>query len=299
MATKTKGLGRGLGALIRDVPDESVRDDNSGGSKMVAVASIRRNRDQPRKQFDSETLAELAQSIREQGVLQPLFVRPDGTGYQLIAGERRLRAAIEAGLKEVPVLVMDLDDEKSMEVALIENLQRDDLNPMEEAEGYRVLMEQFDLTQEQVAQRIGKARASVANALRLLTLPEQVRKMIIDGTLSAGHAKILAGLEIEAEQLLLARRVQREQLSVRQLEKIVARSKRSPNRPRPPRSDIPASHIADLTEKLQQYFGTGVRVVPSRKLANGRTSKGTIVIDFYNADDLDRLLVMLGAQDII
>lgn len=299
MATKTKGLGRGLGALIRDVPAESGQENSSNASRVVAVASIRRNRDQPRKQFDQETLAELAQSIREQGVLQPLFVRPDGTGYQLIAGERRLRAAIEAGLKEVPVLVMDLDDEKAMEVALIENLQRDDLNPMEEAEGYRVLMQQFDLTQEQVSQRIGKARASVANALRLLTLPEQVRKMIIAGTLSAGHAKILAGLEIEAEQLMLARRVQREQLSVRQLEKIVARSKRAPNSPRPPRSDIPASHVADLTEKLQQYFGTGVRVVPSRKLANGRTSKGSIVIDFYNADDLDRLLVMLGAQDII
>ncbi len=298
MAVKAKGLGRGLGALIQESPAEPAQDD-AAVLRKVAVDAIRRNRSQPRHRFDPEALAELAGSIREQGVLQPLLVRRDGTGFELIAGERRLRAAIEAGLTEVPVMLMEVTDERAMEVALIENLQREDLNPMEEAEGYQALIRQFGLTQEQVAQRVGKARTSIANALRLLTLPEEVRHMVIDGVLSTGHAKILAGLEIEAEQRLLARRVQREHLSVRQLEKLAASTRASTPPPRPPRSDIPAAHVSDLTEKLQQYFGTGVRIVPSRKLANGRTRKGSIAIDFYNTDDLDRLLVMLGMQDIV
>jgi len=298
MAVKAKGLGRGLGALIQESPAEPAQDD-AAALRKVAVDAIRRNRSQPRHRFDPEALAELAGSIREQGVLQPLLVRRDGTGFELIAGERRLRAAIEAGLTEVPVMLMEVTDERAMEVALIENLQREDLNPIEEAEGYQALIRQFGLTQEQVAQRVGKARASIANALRLLSLPEEVRHLVIDGELSMGHAKILAGLEIEAEQRLLARRVQREHLSVRQLEKLVARARATAAPARPPRSDIPAAHVSDLTEKLQQYFGTGVRIVPSRKLANGRARKGTIALDFYNTDDLDRLLVMLGIQDIV
>jgi ParB family chromosome partitioning protein len=292
-----RGLGRGLGALLND----GIRIDGSTPQgtalQQVPVKSIRRNRLQPRRRFEPGALEDLAASIREHGVLQPLLVRAAGAdAYELIAGERRLRAAIEAGLESVPILVMEAADTQALELALIENLQREDLNPIEEAEGYRVLGEKFSLTQEQISQRVGKARATVANALRLLKLPDEVRQMLAAGTLSAGHAKAITGLDIPAEQVLLARRVVQEGLSVRQVEKQVDRAHRPRRKPRAVRSDLPQAHLRDLSDRLHTHFGTSVRIAPSRTYANGKKGKGTIEIDFYSNDDLDRLLGLLGIE---
>jgi ParB family chromosome partitioning protein len=244
--------------------------------------------------FAEEALADLTASVREHGILQPLLVRPAGDGYELIAGERRLRAATAAGLDSVPVVVMEATDIGSLEIALIENLQRENLNPIEEAEGYRELADGFSLTQEEIALRVGKARASVANAMRLLSLPDEVRAMLADGRLSTGHAKALMALEIPQEQLLTARRVVDEGLSVRALEKLIRRTASSPLRPRAAKPDLPAAHIRYLSEKLHSHFGTSIRIQPCKTFANGKKGKGCIEIDFFSNDDLDRVLNLLG-----
>jgi ParB family chromosome partitioning protein len=230
-------------------------------------------------------------------VLQPLLVRPVGEGYELIAGERRWRAAVEAGLADVPVRVLDVDDRGAMELALIENLQREDLNPIEEAEGYHQLMERHGLTQDEIAQRVGRARATVANALRLLTLPEPVRALIAEGSLSAGHAKALLSLPSAEEQTAVARRVVREGLSVRETERLAARTARPKRGRKPPSTEIPESHLRDLSERLQRKLGTAVRLLPPRVRADGRRTRGEITIEFYTADDLDRVMVILGVLD--
>jgi ParB family chromosome partitioning protein len=224
-------------------------------------------------------------------------VRAAGDGYELIAGERRLRAATAAGLAEVPVKVMQVDDREALELALVENLQREDLDPIEEAEGYRSLLERFQLTQEQIAERVGKARATVANALRLLALPADVRRMVEEGALSAGHAKALLGLALPAEQSVVAGRVAKEALSVRATEKLVARLGRPPRKPRAFRPDVPEVQRRHLEEQMREKLGTAVAIHPSRTLSNGRRARGTLVIDFHDADDLDRLLLLLGITD--
>jgi ParB family transcriptional regulator, chromosome partitioning protein len=296
MATK-HGLGRGLNALIQEVPAPQSAPDESGGRLTVPLARIRPSPWQPRRLFSHEALAELINSIRERGVLQPLLVRKQGEDYELIAGERRLRAAGEAGLTDVPVIVMDVADHEALELALIENLQREDLNAIEEAEGYRVLAEKFGMTQDQIAQRVNKARASVANSLRLLALSEEIRKFLAEGLLTPGHAKVLLGLPIEQEQCLFAERIIQEDLSVRDLEKIVERSRRAPRKRRERSDDIPASHLTYLTNLLHQHFGTSIRVVPSRSLSNGKKLHGAIQIDFYSNEDLDRILDILGLTE--
>jgi len=299
-----KGLGRGLGALINeDKPAEAAAEasgteasEPGSGLRKVAITSIVRNRLQPRQTFDEDALADLTASVKEHGVLQPLLVRPAENGYELIAGERRLRAATAAGLHEVPVVLMEASDISSLEIAMVENLQRENLNPVEEAEGYRELSDGFNLTQEEIAVRVGKARASVANAMRLLNLPDEVRAMLADGRLSTGHAKALMALEIPQEQTLLARRVVDEGLSVRALEKIVKRTTTAPVRPRAARPDLPASHVRYLSEKLHAHFGTSIRIEPCRTFANGKKGKGHIEIDFFSNDDLDRVLSLLGIE---
>ncbi len=293
---KKHGLGRGLDALMRDgtvAPPVSAEPPSQGVQK-VAVERIRRNEYQPRRRFDEEALADLSESVRTHGVLQPLLVRRDGDDYELIAGERRLRAAGEAGLHEVPVIVMDAQDVDALELALIENLQREDLNVIEEAEGYQALINQFGMTQEQVAQRVGKGRPTVANALRILTLPDEIKLLVSSGTLSAGHAKVLTGLEIEKEQRLLAKQVVDEGLSVRALEKQVQRVKAPPRKPRASRSDIPPDHVSHLSDRLHGHFGTSVRLSPCKTYANGKKGKGCIEIDFYSNDDLTRILELIG-----
>ena len=293
MAAK-KGLGRGLGALIKDEAPTDTPVQQDDGIKKVSLDSITRNRRQPRHTFDESALADLTASIKEHGVLQPLLVRPDGDGYELIAGERRLRASTAAGLAKVPVIVMNATDGDSLELAIIENIQREDLNVLEEAEGYRELAVEFNLTQEEIADRVGKARASVTNALRLLTLPDEVKSMLADERLSRGHAKALLGLEIEKEQVLIARRAVEDGLSVRNLEKLIQRTKAAPRKPRAAKPDLPASHVGYLSDQLHSHFGTSVRITPCRTYANGKKGKGSIEIDFFSNDDLDRLLSLLG-----
>ena len=288
------GLGRGLGALIKDGVTRSPHEDQSADILKVPLDAIHRSRWQPRQTFEAEALAELRQSIRERGILQPLLVRRAGDGYELIAGERRLRAAREAGLTEAPVIVMQAGDSDAMEMALIENLQREDLNVLEEAEGYDVLRKQFEFTQEQIADRVGKARVSVTNTLRLLALPEEVKDLLRNGALSAGHARLLVGVEIPDDQVHYARRCVKESLSVRNLEKILQRARRVSRKPRAVRLEIPAAHLTYLSDRLHAHLGTAIRISPCRTFANGKKGKGTIEIDYYSGDDLHRVLEVLG-----
>ncbi len=301
MTSRPGGLGRGLGALIprggADTASSVAPSEPGGAAKTVPVSSIQTGRWQPRRQFAPEALEELASSIRAHGVLQPLLVRPAGNGYELIAGERRYRAAVAAGLAEVPVRVMEVSDVEALELALIENLQREDLDPIEEAEGYRALAERFHLTQEQIAERVGRSRAAVANSLRLLTLPESVRAMLQSGALSVGHAKVLLGVEVAPEQERLARDCAAKGWSVRELEREVAKRQRGPRRRRVAASDIPEVHLKDLEERLKQKLGSPVRIAPSRTLAGGRKAPGRIEVEFFSADDLDRLMLILGISE--
>jgi ParB family transcriptional regulator, chromosome partitioning protein len=309
MAAKHKGLGRGLSALIKDQapPDNASRltsdvkaepNNAPNGATRIPVNAIHKSPWQPRRHFEPAALADLVASIREHGVLQPVLVRKIGDGYQLMAGERRFRAAQEAELADIPALVMEADDQKAVEITLIENLQREDLDPIEEAEGYHSLADQFHLTQDDIATRVGKSRAAIANALRLLSLPDSVRSMISNGNLSVGHAKVLLGLTIPEEQELLAARVAKESLSVRALERVVADQGKPPRKAaRTFHADIPATHVQHLSEQLHQRLGTSVRLTSSRTLPNGKKAPGRIEIDYYSADDLDRLLIMLGISD--
>jgi ParB family chromosome partitioning protein len=262
----------------------------------IATSHIQVNPLQPRRVFRDEALHELIASVKEHGILQPLLVRRRENHYELIAGERRLRAARAAGLPEVPAVQLDISDREALEIALIENLQRDDLNVMEEAEGYRELAERFALTQEEIARRVGKARASVANLMRLLELPGGVRKLIETGQLSPGHGKVLLAVPIDLEKELLAQRVLRESLSVRALERIVDRLKKPLRRTRTEKSDLPAGYIRHLSEKLHQHFGTAVHVESTRTQPNGRKSCGSIRIDYYSNEELTRVLDILGVS---
>ena len=295
---KKVGLGRGLDALIQEKKVtapvlDAPAPDNSGITK-IAVGRIKVNPMQPRRIFRDEQLNELIASIKEHGILQPLLVRQKEKHFELIAGERRLRAAKAANLPEVPVILLDIGDQEALEIALIENLQRDDLNIMEEAEGYKELADKFNLTQEEIAKRVGKARASVANMLRLLALPAGIKKMLEGGQLSAGHGKVLLGVEIDAEKELLAQRILREGLSVRALEKIVERLKKPTKKPRAEKTDLPIDYVRHLSEKLHQHFGTAVHINSTKTLSNGKKVKGSIQIDYYNNEDLTRVLEILG-----
>lgn len=297
---KNRGLGRGLSVLIGEnntVTPPDTAPDAEPGIRTVAVRQIRENPHQPRERFDPENLRDLVESVRRHGVLQPLLVRRvQDNEYELIAGERRLRAARATGLDEVPVIVRDVSDEESLELALVENLQREDLNPVEEAEGYHDLITRFGLTQEQAAQRVGKARASIANALRLLSLNEEVRLLLAEGRLAVGHAKVLLGVADASRQRLLAMRTVAEHLSVRQLERLVAGPRR-PIRRDPAVISVPDDYMRRLSDLLHRHFGTAVRVTPAGTFANGRKSKGRIEIDFYSNEELQRLLELMGLAD--
>jgi len=297
MAGRHTGLGRGLGALIKDAPSREPVNGEEGGILQVPIEQVHKSPWQPRQNMASGALEELAHSVREHGVLQPLLVRKVEDYFELIAGERRLQAARSAELRHVPVIIMEVSDREALELALIENLQREDLNLIEEAEGYKVLGEKFEMTQEQIAQRVGKARATVANVLRLLELPDFVKRLVAGNEISAGHAKVLLGLGSEKEQELLAGRIAKEGLSVRALEHIVTKVKKAPKKKRTVQSDIPEGHLKYLEDRLHEQFGTNVRILPSRTLANGKKVKGSIEIDYFSSDDLDRLLVILGITD--
>ena len=263
------------------------------GLQQVNITAIVRNRFQPRSEFDPEHLKELAASIRQRGVMQPLMVRPrDGGRYELIAGERRWRAAKEAGLATVPVIVRQATDEESLEIALIENLQREDLNPIEEARAYDQLATAFKLTQEQIADKVGRSRAAVANALRLLALPAEVLAWIGTGQLSVGHAKVILGLTIADEQKLVAERVLKRGLTVRDTEQLVEQLKKTtaPGT-RTVAGVVKTTDILAIEERLQQRLGTAVSVRHGKK-------RGKIEIVYYGNDDLVRLLGIFGVDNL-
>ncbi len=286
MASREKGLGKGLGALLGE---RAYEEERSGSLSTLPISQVQPGLNQPRKKFDAQAIAELADSIREHGVLQPLTVRRLASGYyQIIAGERRWRAAKEAGLDEVPVNIIEADDKKVMELGLIENLQRQDLNPMEEANGYRSLMEDYGMTQEEVAQRLGKSRSAVANALRLLNLPDAVRFLLEEGQLSAGHAKAILAAPAGEAQKKLAQRVVKEGLSVRETEALAKRLSKPPRRPGP--ADLERQELQiyyrDLAQQLSRSLGRKVTFQPGKK-------KGLLTMEYYDLEDLDLLLSRL------
>jgi ParB family transcriptional regulator, chromosome partitioning protein len=272
-APKRKGLGRGFGALIPQAPAPRAAE------RSVPTEQIAPNPWQPRLHFDEAKLLEMAESIREHGIVEPLVVRPRENGFELIAGERRLRAARLVGLETVPAVVREMDDREALEVTLIENLQREDLSALEEAAAYVQLVEEFGATQEEVARRVGRSRPAVANTMRLLQLPEGVREEMRTGRLSAGHARALLALDSPVEQTALARDAIKLGLSVRQLEARI-RARMQPATRKPPSRDL---HAADLEKQLMRSLGTRVRV-------HARGQKGRIVIEFYSAAELERLL---------
>lgn len=292
-----KRLGKGLGALLGESAVQAARDEEAGqsggpGLRTVDVSRIVPNRFQPRHTFDEQAIDELAASIAEKGILQPLIVtsRRDADGWELISGERRWRAAQRAGLAAVPVIVREVDEREMLELALIENLQREDLDPIDEAEGYSQLLEEFGLTQAQLAGRVGKSRPAVTNALRLLELPESVRERVKEGALSAGHARTLLGLEDRSRIEEVADRVVAKGLSVRAVERLVKRENAADHEEPPHGRDDEAAELerARIEETLQRSLGTKVR------LHAGREGKGRIEIAFYSLEDLERLVARLG-----
>ena len=274
-----KGLGKGLGALLGDFAEEP---QEKSAYQSLPIYKVEPNPDQPRKEFDPEELENLAESIRVHGLIQPLTVREMPTGYyQIIAGERRWRAARLAKLSEVPVVVIDADDRKAMELALIENLQRQDLNPVEEALGYKTLMEDYGLTQEEAADRVGKSRPAVTNALRLLGLNPEVLELVRTGSLTAGHARAIAGLKSEKKQLEAAKKVIALSLSVRQTETLC---KNMEKEPAPKKEEVFAvDYVAECEKSLSKHLGRGVKIV------NGKR-KGRFELEFYGQEDLQKLL---------
>ena len=269
-------LGKGLGALIPGDEDKAAQEKRY---RMVPLDKIGPNPMQPRREFNEDSLRELAQSLAQNGVMQPLLVRVNGSGYTIIAGERRFRAARLAGLTEVPVLqVDDVSESRMLELALVENVQREDLNPMEMAEAYRRLVGECNLTQNELATRVGKSRAAVANSLRLNSLPEKIKDMIRGGKLSEGHARAILSLDSEVEMLKLADQIVTDSMSVRQVEHTTGRAKR---RKLVPKRKIPA--LMEIETYLKRLLGTSVKISPGLK-------KGRIDIEYYGDEDLERIL---------
>ena len=299
MTAKQKGLGRGLDSLISSntkIYDQSSENLQNNVSEIV-ISEIVPSPWQPRKIFDEEPLNDLVLSIKEHGILQPLVVRKTNDKYELVAGERRWRAAQLASLKKVPIVIIEVDDKKALEIALVENLQREDLNPIEEARGYALLKETFNLTQEQVSERVGKGRTTITNALRLLDLSDFIQEKVSLNILSVGHAKVLLKINDLSQQNDIAQNVIKENLSVRALEKIVRRLGLPPKKKRAEKADIPNEYLKSLTENLHKYLGSSVKIIPSKTLTNGKKIKGSIQIDYYDNDELDRMLQIIGYEE--
>jgi len=278
---KRPALGRGIGALL----DSAARE---GGRKYFhcPIEELRPHKEQPRKSFDQGKMTDLVASIREKGIIQPLVVRRVDDHYQIIAGERRWRAAQKAGLLEIPVVIQDVSEDWAFELALIENIQREDLNPIEEAEAFSRLIGEFDLSQEEVAKRVGKDRSTIANALRLLKLPAPIRQDVLDQRLTMGHARALLPLEDEKKIMQVRNQVVSRRLSVRACEELVKKTKTAAKRV--PGTDArPDPELAHLSRKMQQVLGTQVTILPKKQ-------GGKIEISYYSAQDLDRLLELLG-----
>lgn len=281
MAKKLGGLGRGLDSLFAD---NSVEEINPSVNKL-RIMEIEPNHDQPRKDFDEKSLSELAESIEQHGVLQPLVVRPLANGsYQLVAGERRWRAARIAGLTEVPVVIKELTDEEVIEIAMIENLQREDLNPLEEALGYRYMMDELNITQEQAAEKVGKSRPAVANALRLLKLPNEIQDMVKNNLISPGHARALLGFDSEDMIVQTAKMIIKEDLSVREVENLVKKSKKIPKVAKLQKRD---KFFSEVEIALVENLGRKVKIKEAKQDA------GVLEIEFFDKDDLEGLAMKL------
>lgn len=285
MSTGKKGLGGGLSNLFGgDIADLSA-DAAAEGVSSISLSKIEPNPNQPRKVFDQAALEELAESIRLHGVVTPITVRSSGKdGYQIIAGERRWRAARMAGLKKIPAMVLEAGENEVMELALIENLQRQDLNPIEEAEGYDLLMREFGLTQDEVSHRVVKSRSAVANSLRLLALPDEVRRMVSEGKLSGGHARAVLAVADENERVKAAE--QMAGLSVRQAEALAKRLNKKPGEPKEAAGGFSVDYVAEVEKELEAALGRKVTIT------QGKTS-GALALEYYGADDLERLIEAL------
>lgn len=300
-AVKKGGLGRGLDALFADVPVKepvgSVSERKAGldtkgtaievngdSVKYIKIHDIMPNVNQPRKTFNEEKIEELAASIKEHGIIQPIVVRKHKSGYEIVAGERRWRAAMKAELNSVPCLIRELDDEQNMLIAIIENMQREDLNPIEEAEGLKQMTETFGMTQEQVSKSVGKSRPYITNSMRLLKLPEYIRKSISEGELTAGHGRALITVSDEEKREKLWKKIIREDLSVREAEKLV--SSEGKEKKKTPLKKRKSPDVTRVEEELKTVLGTKISI-------NGNTNKGKIEIDFYSRDELERLIEML------
>ena len=282
-----RGLGKGLGTLFEN-GTEDVESEQKSGIVNIKINSVEPNKNQPRKTFDADKIDVLAESIKEHGLIQPIIVTEGKNGiYTIVAGERRWRAAKKAGLKEIPSVIKEYTDEEVAEIALIENLQREDLNPIEEALGYRLLLEDFNLTQELISQRIGKSRSAIANSLRLLSLDDQIKKLLISGEISSGHARAILSVESSELRLALVKRIIEDNLNVRQTEELAKQLNKK--RVKKVKKDTSANDIAieDLENRIASVLGTKVKISHSPK-------KGKIEIEYYGNDDLDRILNMLN-----
>lgn len=291
-----RGLGKGLDVMIPNIVGESKEKKQKAEAQQksaettVAITKVEPNRKQPRKFFDEDALQELADSIKQFGLLQPILVQDRKDYYEIIAGERRWRAARLAGLKEVPVIIKNYSDQEIVEIALIENIQREDLNPIEEAQAYKRLLEEFHLKQDEVAERVSKSRVAVTNSIRLLKLSGKVQQMVIDDMISTGHARALLAVEDEEEQYALAQKIFDEKLSVREIEKIV-KNLHKPSKTKKMDDKTMQAIYLDIEEKLKQKLSTKV-VVSSKGEGTGK-----IEIEFYSHEDLDRILDMIGKQN--
>lgn len=298
-----RGLGKGLDSLIpsaaveskkKEVKNDSVevaKSENKGPETIVKITKVEPNRKQPRKNFDEDALQELADSIKQFGLLQPILVQDRKDYYEIIAGERRWRAAKLAGLKEVPVIIREYTEKEIVEISLIENIQREDLNPIEEAQAYKRLLEEFNMKQDEVAERISKSRSAVTNSIRLLKLSNEVQQMLIDDMITTGHARALLSIEDKELQYSLAQRIFDEKLSVRDVEKIM-KSLQKPTKPKKMSDKTLMAIYQDIEEKLKTKLSTKVSVTSKGDGA------GKIEIEFYNHEDLDRILDMIGKTEI-
>lgn len=286
LSTQKRGLGRGLSALIPTVAEPITQAPQDSSPKEIAVDRITASPFQPRRTFDEAKIEELAASIRSQGIIQPLVVRPQGDGFELIAGERRWRAAMRAGLNRVPVVIRNASDHEALQLALVENLQREDLNPIEEASGYRRLQEEFHWSQEEMAEKVGKSRPAIANSLRLLTLPTEVQQGVTAGKLPAGQARALLGLHTEPLIISACREVIAKGLSTRETEKMVRNLLIGRKR----RRSLPLvdPDLKSVVENLQRSLGTRVRLLPK-----ARSTKGKIEIEYYTLADLERIIQVI------
>ena len=283
-----RGLGKGLAALIDTESSLDKKDGNAGsGVQTVSISKVAPNKDQPRKNFNEDALQELAESVKQHGILSPLLVVDRGDYYELVAGERRWRAATIAGLKEVPVIIRDLTEQEILEISIIENLQREDLNEIEEAHGYKRLMTEFHLTQDEVAEKVSKSRTAIANTVRLLKLCDEVQNMLIQDMISAGHARALLGVEDKEDQFVLAQRAFDEKLSVREVEKIVKNRGKNTHKVKENQSQL-ENVYKDIENKLKDRLSTKVCITGKEGGA------GKIEIEFYTSDELDRILGLIG-----